>query len=205
MKSFWGDYIEALFFVLSKKSSGVVSSFSLLLRYIDRMTQTEFEHIAVKLRRQMFKVAFDYFGNADDADDVAQEALLKLWQYVKDRPMECDASRLAIRIAKWGCVDFDRRHRMPQVSIDNDSVGLGADAAPSPHDELVATESREMLQQALKVLNPREREAFELRQVDGMTTEEVAHEMGVNVASVQSMVSRARRKVFENLQKLMSI
>lgn len=169
------------------------------------MTRNEFEHMAVKLRQLMYKVAFDYFGSADDADDVAQDALLKLWQYVKDRPTECDVNRLAIRIAKWGCVDFDRRHRMPQVSLDSHSTNVYAGTAPSPHDELMAAESGEMLQQALTVLNPREREAFELRQVDGLTTDEVAQQMGVTAASVQSMVSRARRKVFENLQRLMSV
>ena len=45
------------------------------------MTQSEFEHIAQELRSQMLKVALDFFGSQDDAEDVAQDAMVQLWHY----------------------------------------------------------------------------------------------------------------------------
>ena len=45
------------------------------------MTQSEFEHIAPGLRSQMRKVALDFFGSQDDAEDVAQNAMVQLWRY----------------------------------------------------------------------------------------------------------------------------
>lgn len=45
------------------------------------MTQSEFEHIAPQLRGRMLKVALDFFGNQDDAEDATQEAMLQLWRY----------------------------------------------------------------------------------------------------------------------------
>ena len=47
------------------------------------MTQSEFEHIAQQLRSQMLKVALDFFGSQDDAEDVAQDAMVQLWHYCR--------------------------------------------------------------------------------------------------------------------------
>lgn len=43
------------------------------------MTRLDFEHIAQQLRTQMLKVAMDFFGSKDDAEDVTQDAMIQLW------------------------------------------------------------------------------------------------------------------------------
>ena len=68
------------------------------------MTQSEFEHIASMLRSQMLKVALDFFGSRDDAEDVTQDAMIQLWHYCEHRHVE------PYRPRRDGC-DGDRRRQ----------------------------------------------------------------------------------------------
>ncbi|MBO4565533.1 MAG: sigma-70 family RNA polymerase sigma factor [Bacteroidaceae bacterium] len=171
-----------------------------MFTHISCMTQVEFEHIAIELRPSMWKVGMDFFGSSDDAEDVAQEALVQLWQYAEKLDAGRNISGLAIRIAKHCCVDMQRRRRGITVELmPAHEREIGADA--SPHEELERTEAAELLQQLIDGLNPRERELFELRQLDGLSNDEIAQRTGIAKASIQVMVSRARKKVYEEMRE----
>ena len=66
-------------------------------------------------------------------------------------------------------------------------------------------EATDMLQQLIEGLNPRERELFELRQIDGLSNDEITELTGIPKTSIQVMVSRARRKLFEEMKKRITI
>ena len=61
------------------------------------------------------------------------------------------------------------------------------------------------LQTLIEQLNPRERELFEMRQIEGLSNNEIAQQTGIPKASIEVMVSRARKKLFEELKKQMKI
>jgi RNA polymerase sigma factor (sigma-70 family) len=163
------------------------------------MTQVEFEHIASELRPSMWKVGMDFFGSADDAEDVAQESLVQLWQYAERLDAGRNIGGLAIRIAKHCCVDMQRKRRGNTIELmPAHEREIGTDA--SPHEQLEQTEATELLQRLVEDLNPRERELFELRQLDGLSNDEIASRTGIPKASIQVMVSRARKKIYEELK-----
>ena len=163
------------------------------------MTQVEFEHIASELRPSMWKVGMDFFGSADDAEDVAQESLVELWQYAEKLDAGRNIGGLAIRIAKHCCVDMQRKRRGNTIELmPAHEREIGTDA--SPHEQLEQTEATELLQRLVEELNPRERELFELRQLDGLSNDEIASRTGIPKASIQVMVSRARKKIYEELK-----
>jgi RNA polymerase sigma factor (sigma-70 family) len=164
------------------------------------MTQVEFEHIAIELRPSMWKVGMDFFGSTDDAEDVAQEALVQLWQYAEKLDAGRNIGGLAIRIAKHCCVDMQRKRRGNIVELmPAHEREIGADA--SPHEQLEQTEAADLLKQLIEGLNPRERELFEMRQLDGLSNDKIAERTGIPKASIQVMVSRARKKIFDELQR----
>lgn len=163
------------------------------------MTQVEFEHIASELRPSMWKVGMDFFGSADDAEDVAQESLVQLWQYAEKLDAGRNIGGLAIRIAKHCCVDMQRKRRGNTIELmPAHEREIGTDA--SPHEQLEQTEATELLQRLVEELNPRERELFKLRQLDGLSNDEIASRTGIPKASIQVMVSRARKKIYEELR-----
>ena len=75
------------------------------------MTQDEFEHIAPALRELMLSVGRSFFGNDDDAEDVAQEGLVALLRFIDRMESGVRHDALAIRVAKHCCMDMVRKRK----------------------------------------------------------------------------------------------
>lgn len=175
------------------------------------MTRQEFEHIVPVMRQLMLGVGRDFFGNEMDAEDVAQDGLLQLWRYCERLDDGHNIPALATRIAKHCCIDIKRRRGSTNgptpspIPLDNEvstrGVGLKVGLSPSPHDELEASELRQALDDAIQRLNPAERRLFQLRQLDGLSLDEISEQTHIAKPSAKSMISAARRKLFEALKK----
>jgi RNA polymerase sigma-70 factor (ECF subfamily) len=73
----------------------------------------------------------------------------------------------------------------------------------SPQEQLEAKDTQRMLSEALDLLKPRERQLFEMRQIESLSVEEVSEQTGIPKPSVIAMVSAARKKVFTELTRRM--
>ena len=170
------------------------------------MTRSEFEHIAAQLRQRVLKVGLDFFGNREDAEDVAQDAMVQLWRYCEQIDSGRNISGLAVRVAKNCCVNLYRKRQTVQQRSYTD-IGPRAqrhpDTSDSPQDLLEAEETRRMMTEVVALLKPRERELFEMRQIEGLSIDEVSKQTGIPKPSVIAMVSAARKKVFTELTRRM--
>ena len=170
------------------------------------MTQTEFEHIAQQLRAQMLKVALDFFGSQDDAEDVAQDAMVQLWRYCEKIDSGRNVSALAVRVAKNCCISLYRKRQVEnqQSHSETDSRLLNQqDTSGSPQELLEAKDVQRMLTEVMAQLKPRERQLFEMRQTEGLSNEQISAQTGIPKTSITSMVSAARKKVFTELKRRM--
>ncbi|MBK6313273.1 MAG: sigma-70 family RNA polymerase sigma factor [Blastocatellia bacterium] len=157
-----------------------------------------FDLIIRRSERRVVSVAWRILGNEDDARDVAQEIFLRVFRYLGTyRPGESFSAWL-YRIAINACRDARRAgavraaHFAPPADIDDwDPAGN----EEPPDDALLRTQRRELIGRALSKLAGREREAFVLRDLEGLTTEEVAEALGMKAATVRGYVSTARAKV----------
>jgi RNA polymerase sigma-70 factor (ECF subfamily) len=68
---------------------------------------------------------------------------------------------------------------------------------------LEAQDTQRLLSETMALLKPRERELFEMRQIEGLSTDEVAEQTGISKPSITAMVSAARKKVFTELTRRM--
>ena len=168
------------------------------------MDKTTFEQTMERLRPLILRIGQDFFGSMDDAEDVAQETLIRLWQYCQRLDEGRNIEALVMRMAKHCCVDMQRRSRIETIREDDDGPVTILSLAPSPHDELEQKEGVTALNEAISTLKPRERQLFEMRQQEGLSTEEIAEQTGIPRASVQSMISMARKKVFNELRRRMN-
>jgi len=168
------------------------------------MTRSEFELIAQQLRAQMLKVALDFFGNRNDAEDVAQDAMLQLWHFCEQIDVDRNVSGLAVRVAKNCCVSHYRKQQMEQRFNGSDTklaMLHKPDTSDSPQELLEAEDTRRLMKEVMACLKPRERELFELRRINGLSIKEISEKTGIPERSISSMVSTARMKVFVELQK----
>ncbi len=170
------------------------------------MTQQEFEQIAPELRDEMLRIGRDFFGNEMDADDVAQEGLLVLWKMRERMEPDRRHTGLAIRVAKHCCMDLVRKRKRQESEIlpsEGDTLRYEKSLSATPQEELEASEMKNAINAAIGHLNPSERRLFEMRQLDGLSNDEIAQQTNIPKPSVKSMVSTARKKVFEELKRRM--
>ena len=171
------------------------------------MTRTEFEHIAAQLRQRVLKVGLDFFGNQEDAEDAAQETVVQLWRYCEHIDAERNVEALAVKMAKNCCISmYRKRHHAESGDEVFDSLQNHASTSvdSDPQAQLEAEDMQRMLDAAMARLNPRERQLFEMRHAEDLSTDEIAQQTGIPKASVAAMVSTARRKVIIALRIILS-
>ena len=167
------------------------------------MTRSEFEHIAQQLRAQMLKVAQDFFDSKDDAEDVTQDAMIQLWRYCEQIDGSRNVQGLAVRVAKNCCVSHYRRQRQ-ETNYKSQTLKLKPPIETElPQDQLEAEDTQRMMTEVMALLKPRERELFEMRRVEGLSTKQISEQTGIPTKSISAMVSGARMKVFLELKKRM--
>lgn len=169
---------------------------------IDKAT---FETMARRLRPTIVKVGRDFFGSDDDAEDVAQETLSVLWQRCALLDESRNVEALAVRVAKCCCIDMVRRQKLHVVRAEEGEVFKNMDKQPSPHEEEEAREQERAMQEAIECLNKRERQLFEMRQEEGLSAEEIARLTGIEKKSVLSMVSMARKKLYNEIMRRINL
>lgn len=156
----------------------------------------------------MLKVALDFFGSQDDAEDVAQDAMMQLWHYCERIDSERNVSGLAVRVAKNCCITLYRKRQAARQQSYTDigpRILRQEDASGSPQELLEAEDAQRMVTEVIAQLKPRERQLFEMRQTEGLSTEEIAEQTGIPKTSVAVMVSTARKKVLTELKKRMKL
>ena len=169
------------------------------------MTRSEFEHIAAQLRQRVLKTGLDFFGNREDAEDVAQETMVQLWRYLEHIDAGRNVEALAVRVAKNCCVSISRKQnkfRTDTAAVADSSL-FTLHSSLSPEAQLEAKDTQRMLSESIALLKPRERELFEMRQIEGLSTEEIAEQTGIPKLSITAMVSAARKKVFTEFKRRM--
>ena len=148
--------------------------------------------------------AFRYLGNAADAEDAVQNALLSAYKHLDQfkggAQMSTWLTAIVINSAR---MQLRGRSRHVQASLDEqfgDEQGYSlsdqmADDRPSPEDVCRESELHEHVRQLLTQLSPPLRRAFQLRDLDGLTTQEAALILGVPTGTVKAQLTRARAKL----------
>ncbi|WP_443702947.1 RNA polymerase sigma factor [Prevotella sp.] len=161
------------------------------------MVQQEFENIAADLRQRIIAVARAYRLDADSAEDVAQDAMLKLWTIREKLNGTKAATALAVTIARHLSVDMLRKTR--PVGLDK---ATPADSRfRQPDAMLESSENERWLDVQLELLPTKEYAVLHLRQVEHKSAGEIAAIVGISVASVPTLLARARRRLLEEMKR----
>jgi RNA polymerase sigma-70 factor (ECF subfamily) len=151
-----------------------------------------------------YRRAYRYLGNTADAEDAVQDALLSAYRNLDQFKGQAQMSTwLTTIVTNSALTQLRKRSRQTHVSLEERfgeeeeycvSERL-ADRGPSPEDECIEAELHERLMQFVAELSPSLRKVLQLRDLDGLTTREAAHILGVADVTVKTQVSRARAKL----------
>jgi RNA polymerase sigma-70 factor, ECF subfamily len=157
-----------------------------------------------------YRCAFRLLGNAFDAEDAVQEALLAAYRHI-------DQFRGQAQFATWlttivrNCALMQLRKQARQIHMTLDEP-LGeeegsfiserlADTRPSPEDECHNSELAAHLRKGTALLPPSLRKTFQLRVMDGLSISETARILGLPHGTVKTQLARARRKLARHMQR----
>lgn len=172
------------------------------LRIIEavRNGQTDrFEDLVRVHEKGIYNFCLRMLGSEQDALDASQEAFFKAYRALDGFRGESRFSTWLYRLA--GNVRLDilrKRPAVPALSLDDDGSGLSQtlrDPAPSPQDFLEKNDLRHAVDKALSGLPEEFRQAVVLRDVNGLSYEEIAAVTGLESGTVKSRIFRGRKKL----------
>ncbi len=140
-------------------------------------------------------------GNAADADELAQEAFLRIWSHA--RSWHADRVKFTTwlyRIARNLAIDRHRKHRSESTT---DDLTMIADEAPDAGHVIDAQRREQLMRGAVAQLPERQRTALVLCHFDGLSNQDAAAILEVSVDALESLLSRARRTLKTTLQPIL--
>ncbi len=146
--------------------------------------------LTVRMTPRVMGYATRVLSDRAEAEDVAQEAMLKLWKIAADwRQGEAKVSTWLYRVVANLCTDRLRKRRGAAL----DDIDEPMDEAPQVVQQMQQAERAKALSHALADLPERQREAVALRHLEGLANPEIAEIMEISVEAVESLTARGKR------------
>jgi RNA polymerase sigma-70 factor, ECF subfamily len=170
-----------------------------LMAQVQRRDREAFTRLLDRHLAGLQKFLIRTTGNGADADEVAQEAFLRIWTRADSwQPDRVRFTTWLFRIARNLAID---RHRRRRETNDEDLEQIVDDAPDTAHT-IDAERRRKMMQNAIAQLPERQRTALVLCHFDGMSNPDAAAVLDVSVDALESLLSRARRSLKNALRPL---
>ena len=169
-----------------------------------------FGELVKMYHQRVYNLAYGMVNNAEDAAELVQQTWVKVWNKLGSFKEDAKFFTWVYRVASNTGLDFLRhKSRLREdVLLDgvepavNPDLDRAASQNPRPDRELAQAEIREVFEKSLDSLSPDHRMALILREVDGLSYEEIAKILGCRKGTVMSRIFYARKKMQEKLGEL---
>ena len=168
-----------------------------------------FSQLISRYEGKIFRLAMNITQNREDAEDVLQEAFIKAYQHLDQFQGNSRFYTWAVRIAvNQALMKLRKRRSDRTVSLD-ERIDTGEDTMvreiaawdPDPEEQFSRDELHGILTEAIDGLEPIYRTVFNLRDVDGLSTEETAEALDLSIPAVKSRLLRARLQLRDKLTR----
>ena len=154
-----------------------------------------FERLVRTYENKIYHLALRMCGSSEEASDIALEAFLAAWRGLPSFRGEANFATWLYRLTSNAAIDYLRRQKKERgdMSLDDEDLGLDAvDTGPGPQDAAERTEVRTAVAAGLQQLSEGHRQVLVLREIQGLSYEEIADVLEVDLGTVKSRISRAR-------------
>ena len=164
------------------------------------MGEKEFESRAVELREKAIATCLTCGADAMQAEDVAQDVLLRLWQLrdTLDRYRSLEA--LVVVMARHNLASLHRNdnNNVPIMSVNPKQL---KSQLITPDDSLISSQEVAWLNSAMQRLPSTQYAVLHMRQVECLSYDEIACRLGIENSTARSLLSRARFKLLDEIKK----
>ena len=173
--------------------------------------RTAFDALVLKHKDKVFNLCYWFLGDRQDANDSAQDAFIKVYRSLKKFRLESAFSTWLYRIVANTCKNrlksLEYRHKKKIVWLDNPvEIEEGQysaeihDKSSSPMINFEKKERMVLIHRAIASLPTEQRTVVVLRDIEGLSYEEIANITGLNFGTVKSRLSRARQQLRDKLK-----
>lgn len=166
------------------------------------MTIEEYTHRLLPLRDKLFRLASRFLTDSDDARDMVQDTYLKLWSSKTNLDDVRNMEAMAMAVIRNLCLDRLKSHATKYRSNEQADFETADHETPDRYTE--HTEMRRWIQRLVNSLPEQQRTVMHLRDVEGMEMEQIALVTGQTSNAARVNLSRARKRVKEELEKIYS-
>ena len=176
-----------------------------LISLAQKGDQSAFEQLLDRYQKTVYHQALRLVGNPEDAADVTQEVFIKVWKHLPSFRGESSFSTWLYRLTDNASLDLLRREkkRRGDSSLDDEEGAplLPADPAPTPHQAVEQKELRQAVAESLAQLSEEHRQILVLREVNGLSYEQIGDILNLSPGTVKSRMARARISLANFLRK----
>ena len=158
-----------------------------------------FEQLMLDNQDRVYTLCLRMTGDREDALDLAQETFLNAWRGLSSFQGNSSFSTWVYRLASNACIDFLRKRKRRQqgeapLSLDDDEAPLPQPADPrgTPEDELERRELRRAVERGLQALPEHHRQVLIMRELSGLSYQEIGAVLNLDLGTVKSRIARAR-------------
>jgi RNA polymerase sigma-70 factor (ECF subfamily) len=184
----------------------------LLIKRSQKGDINSFEELIKEYKKIAYNIALKMLKNKEDAEDVSQEALIKVYKSINRFNMDSSFKTWLYRIVVNTCLDHVRKNKENPISIDqpirsgHDEFYMDVeDNRPTPQEVLETKLTQKMVMDAVNELEDDFKSIIILRDINDLSYEEISEVLECNIGTVKSRISRGRQKLKEILEKNMAI
>jgi RNA polymerase sigma-70 factor, ECF subfamily len=176
-----------------------------LIRAAQRGDQEAFEKLVRSHDQNVLRMAFNVLHSEEDAQDIYQEAFLRVYKNLPKFRFDCSFNTWLYRIVANLCLDQLRRRKVrkeeasaigtPEGELDRFRLMAENRADVDPQRQLLSAELNSRIQNVLNELTPRERVVFEMRHYQGLRLRAIGEALGVTEEAAKNCLFRATQKM----------
>jgi RNA polymerase sigma-70 factor (ECF subfamily) len=181
----------------------VLPDAELIERCLERENDA-WSEIVARYRRRVFHIAYKFTSKHDQAEDLTQDIFVKLLRSLDKFHRDADFGTWLTSVARHYCIDHYRAAKREREVLVEDLVAFDHAPAASgnPHRALEERDSKTLLRRGLDQLPAKLREAVVLRDLQGLTYQEMASRLGLPEGTVKSRINRGREELARRLLKV---
>lgn len=173
-----------------------------LVRLAKKGDTDAFEQLVEMHSSRIYSIALRMVGNPVDAEDLAQEAFLRIWRGLEGFNMDAKFSTWVYRLTTNVCIDYLRKEKknnnVPLFTEDDEGEETELqipDQRCSPEQKMEQEQLLRSVEQAMNSLDPQYRQILTLRELGGLSYDEISRQLDLKEGTVKSRIARAREQM----------